>query len=97
MFVEWCLVVPVCIVCVLLMNRIRAQHLTFITWMGIVSLESYLANIYLKETIKEIVGPFTHYTLLKGGYLEYGTVIVGGFLLAYLANYFSSYTLKHIR
>lgn len=85
-FVEWCLVVPVCFVFIVFLNRFRTQHFCFITWMGIVSLESYLANIYLKDIIKEFAQHTPQYAILQGGYLEYGMIIVFGLILSFLVN-----------
>lgn len=95
MFMEWCLVIPICAMCIKFLALAKAQHLAFITWMGVVSLESYLANIYLIGTIKEITGQLTNQPFLQGGYIGYGTVIVGGIMLAYLVGKVSAITLKH--
>jgi hypothetical protein len=58
--------------------------------MGLVSLESYLANIYLCATLKKSVMPFRDdYTILTGGYLEYTILILFGILLSYLINILS--------
>lgn len=57
----------------------------FISWMGIVSLESYLANIYLSGTVKSALAPLRNdCMLLTGGYFEYALVIILGMLLAWM-------------
>lgn len=53
---EWCLVLPTLTVYVILLEKLnKASYVyNFISWMGLVSLESYLANIYLCATIKKL-------------------------------------------
>lgn len=89
---EWCLVLPALTIYVILLEKLnKASYVyNFISWMGLVSLESYLANIYLCATLKQSVMPFRDdYTILTGGYLEYTIVILFGILLSYLINILS--------
>ena len=86
---QWCLVLPVLTVLILSIEYIRNKKFVyhFISWMGIVSLESYLANIYLCNMLKEIFSPLrANYPLLTNGYLEYSLVILLGILLSLLIN-----------
>lgn len=70
---------------------------SFFSWMGLISLESYLANIYLCDTIKDMLSQFKDTNiLLTGGYFEYSMVIVLGLLLSYIMNKMSREIIKRI-
>lgn len=85
---QWCLVLPILTIFILIsMINTRINICCFISWMGLMSLESYLANIYMCGAIKTILSPFRNTSpLLIGGYIEYSIVIFGGTLLAWLIN-----------
>lgn len=86
---QWCLVPPALTVLIIFIEYIKNKKFIyhFISWMGIVSLESYLANIYLCDILKEISSPLrAKYPLLTNGYLEYSLVILLGILLSLLIN-----------
>ena len=57
-----------------------------LTFMGAISLESYLTNISLNNLLQTIVPQDSDATILYGRYLEYLIVIVGGVILACFVN-----------
>ena len=57
-----------------------------IFWMGTVSLESYLANIYLCEIMEQMSIKYFKTEMFNGHYLEYVLIILMGTLLAYVVN-----------
>ena len=66
--------------------------------MGIVSLESYLANIYLCHALRTTVQPLRDSSpLLLGGYLEYTIVIFGGILLAWIVSNTSKKAVERLK
>lgn len=84
---HWCLVIPILTILVIFLTMIKDTGCVyrFISWMGIVSLESYLANIYLSGTVKSALAPLRNdCMLLTGGYFEYALVIILGMLLAWM-------------
>ena len=84
---HWCLVIPILTILVIFLTMIKDTGCVyrFISWMGIVSLESYLANIYLSGTVKSALAPLKNdCMLLTGGYFEYALVIILGMLLAWM-------------
>ena len=97
---QWCLVVPAMIVLTIFLKLIKETGFLyrFISWMGIVSLESYLANIYLCQALKTTVQSLRDSSpLFSGGYLEYTIVIFGGILLAWIVNKVSKKVAENIR
>lgn len=87
-FMGWCLVWPVIIISIYLISRLAVNGILFkfISWMGVVSLESYLANIYLCETIKDIVSRIGYFSILYGHYLEYLCAIIAGIVFSSCIN-----------
>ena len=84
---HWSLVIPILTILVIFLTMIKDTGCVyrFISWMGIVSLESYLANIYLSGTVKSALAPLRNdCMLLTGGYFEYALVIILGMLLAWM-------------
>lgn len=66
--------------------------------MGIVSLESYLANIYLCGTIKNVLRRLQDTNILfAGGYIEYLAVILFGILLSLIVNKMSKIIIERIK
>ena len=97
---QWCLVLPVMIVLTFFLKWMKETGFVyrFISWMGIVSLESYLANIYLCQALKTTVQPLRDSSpLFSGGYLEYTIVIFGGILLAWIVNEVSKKVAENIK
>lgn len=96
---EWCLVLPVLSVFIVFIPRIYKLNTiyNFFSWMGLVSLESYLANIYLCGAVKDVLRQSQNANILfTGGYLEYSIVIVLGLLLSYIVNKMSRIIIKRI-
>lgn len=86
---QWCLVLPVMIVLIFFLRWMKETGFIyrFISWMGVVSLESYLANIYLCHALRNTMQPLRGSSpLLLDGYLEYMIVLFGGILLAWIVN-----------
>ena len=83
---QWCLVPPVLAVMIFLLNKLKNFKWFFVIigWMGAISLESYLANIYLPNIVKFYFVPYkSGCQILYGGYLEYFLVGVIGIALAW--------------
>ena len=98
--VHWCLVIPILTVLVIFLTMMKdtGRVYRFISWMGIVSLESYLANIYLSGIIKDSLAPLRNdCLLLTGGYFEYSLVIILGMLLAWMVSSLSKLILTKQR
>ena len=98
--VHWCLVIPILTVLVIFLTMLKdtGRIYRFISWMGIVSLESYLANIYLSGMIKDSLAPLRNdCLLLTGGYFEYALVIVLGMLLSWMVSSMSKLILTKQR
>lgn len=96
---QWCLVLPVLSVFIIFISKIKelSSIYKFVTWMGVVSLESYLANIYLCGAVKDVLRQSQNANILfTGGYLEYSIVIVLGLLLSYIVNKMSRIIIKRI-
>lgn len=89
---HWCLVLPLCLCFALVLDKIKTSNVfRFITWVGIVSLESYLANIYLCGTIKDITSQLPQeYTIFHGRYFEYALIIAIGLILSYAVHTLSA-------
>lgn len=88
LFAMWMLVPAVSIVFALIFEHAHTYRwaLRFLAWMGMVSLESYLANIYLQSVISDASAKFLPQTLQHGHYLEYCLVIVCGLILSLVVN-----------
>lgn len=86
-FMWWCLILPMSIVFAKAIDWLKknGNFYKFISWMGIVSLESYLANIYLNGSIKDFVYRYglDGYNIMQGHYFEYSCVIILGMILSY--------------
>lgn len=90
LFMGWCLVLPIATIFCFVLEKTQSKLNHFIKWMGVISLESYLYNIYLCGTIRSIVNKWdTMSTILSGHYLEYTVIIVLGLLLSYITHRFS--------
>lgn len=88
LFMWWILVLPIVIIYIYILESLNKQHriYSFISWMGSISLESYLTNIYLCKYIKEIVIKYNNETIFTGHYLDYIAIILLGLFLAYIVN-----------
>ena len=94
---QWCLVAPVMSVCVIIISYIRENNFIyrFVSWMGVVSLESYLSNIYLCDVLYKSLSVLrSKYSFLVGGYFEYLLVVVVGVILAYCVSFSSKTILR---
>lgn len=88
-FMWWCLTLPITIFLSILTNIIQKKLSSiykFISWMGIVSLESYLANIYLCKLFKEFYYDLEPKYLFNGHYIEYLFIIFFGIFISYAIN-----------
>lgn len=52
-------------------------------WFGDISLESYLANIYIAYLLSLVSWKFGKFDMSKGNYVYYGCVVIIGILIAY--------------
>lgn len=90
-FALWCIVPAILIVIATCFDYIKDSVVfKFISWLGILSLESYLANIYLCEVIKDVVNRIGYCSLFYGHYLEYLCIILLGIIIAILINKISA-------
>ena len=71
---------------------------SFISWMGAVSLESYLANIYLCKLVKDVMSRFIGVGegIFIGHYIEYLVIIILGLFLSAIVHYMSEKIKKSI-
>ena len=85
----WCLIPLLLIAFTWILDNLSkdGRFFKFFSWIGVVSLESYLANIYLggAGTVQDAIGrlPFNN-KILYGHYFEYVCVILIGLLLSYI-------------
>ena len=90
---HWCIILPLAVCMACLFDKLAKSGMLFkfISWLGIVSLESYLANIYLCWTVSDFVRRFSleKDDVLHGHYLEYVTILLLGLLLSYVVNILS--------
>lgn len=87
-FMFWCLTLPITILISILIDCLYNYPFIykFITWMGVISLESYLANIYLCKLFKKFYYSLEQNGLFYGHYIEYIFIGIIGILLASLIN-----------
>ena len=82
----WLLVLPIVVLLAIVLEKVSTAGLVyrFVSWMGVISLESYLANIYLPEVARYTLMPLrTDLPIFTGGYAEYAMIAVIGTLLAW--------------
>lgn len=95
-FAWWC-IVPAIIIIIILFETIKINLISkFISWMGNVSLESYLANIYLCELIKDVVNRMENNFLFYGHYIEYLIVILLGLFMSGIVYKISGLIIKKL-
>lgn len=78
-----CLLIAICCLCE------KYSVYAFLTFMGTISLESYLTNITLNKLCQAIIPSHISSPIFYGRYLEYAIVIVLGIVAAYLVNMLS--------
>lgn len=88
-FMGWCQIPFFLVVFVYILRYLKQKKTIyrFICWMGVVSLESYLANIYLCGAIFDFSKRIGWND--AGCYMEYLLVMVLGILLSWIVNHFS--------
>ena len=89
----WLIVLPIVVLLIIVLEKTSTHGIfyRFVTWMGMISLESYLANIYLPAIAKYTLMPLrTDLPILTGGYVEYALIAVIGTLLAWGASTISN-------
>lgn len=87
----WIYMIPVLFFSAGILNKFEGQGFnTMCKWMGVISLESYLANIFLGDVFKHLSWRIGRFDLSYGNYLEYFCVISAGISIAFLSHYLSS-------
>lgn len=94
-FIDFLLVIPAITAFSYLPSIVR-NLCVFINWMGCVSLESYLANIYLCKSVKHFFHTIHSYSYEDTQFVEYSIIITVGLVLSYIINYLSTKILNHI-
>lgn len=95
-FAWWCVVPAIIIIFIFLFENIKIDIISrFISWMGKISLESYLANIYLCKLIKDIVNRMGNNIIFYGHYIEYLIVILVGLLISGIVNKITESIIKN--
>lgn len=85
----WLLVIPIVVLLTIFMEKVSTVGFVyhFASWMGVISIESYLANIYLPAVVRYALMPLrTDLPILTGGYVEYAMIAVLGTFLAFGVN-----------
>ena len=68
----------------------------FFQWLGILSLESYVANIEVRGLFIAYLTPWQDSPLFTGHYLDYALVLIIGMILAQLSNKLSSIIIERL-
>lgn len=91
-FCDWLFIMPsVIVLCTCLKCLSESSWIyTSFHWLGIVSLESYAANIEIRRLFTAYLTPWQSSPLLTGHYLDYALVLIIGLILAQLCNRLSS-------
>lgn len=82
----WLLVIPIVTLLTIILEKMRTAGYAyrFATWLGVISLESYLANIYMPAITRYTLKPLrADFWILTGEYAEYAIIAVLGTLLAW--------------
>lgn len=94
-FCKWIVVLPFVIVLVYLIENL--SNIQFpLNFLGMISLESYLTNIYIGDILNHKKWIICGWDLSYGHYLEYSFVIILGLIIAYYANIVSKKILIQI-
>lgn len=88
-FCKWLMILPMALVMALIIDKIRFFR-TPLTFLGIISLESYLTNITLGDILNHKSWVICGYDLSYGHYLEYTVVLFVGVILAWVFNNLTS-------
>lgn len=94
-FCKWIVVLPFVIVLVYLIENLSKIQFP-LNSLGMISLESYLTNIYIGDILNHKKWIICGWDLSYGHYLEYSVVIVLGLIIAYYANIVSKKILIQI-
>ena len=91
-FYAWLYIMPSVIVLCTCMKWLSESSWIYTSfhWLGIVSLESYVANIEIRTLFKAYLTPWQSSPLFTGHYLDYALVLIIGLILAQLCNRLSS-------
>lgn len=95
---NWMMIFSGSVILVILINKIRGTLINrCLIFLGTISLESYLANIYLPVVLRKV--GFMNYlnNYDKGNYLYYAIVILAGLVIATWGHQISNKILKVIR
>ena len=97
-FIDWCLVpLVIVLMCYILMNLNQSDMLyKFISWLGLASLESYLANVGVKAAIGDAVSKLGNCFIFKGHYFDYLLVVIIGLIITYFGHKISQKILTEI-
>lgn len=92
-FWEWLVILPFCCIVCIMMKFVAFRKVNVIfSWLGEISLESYLANIYMCGAIKNLASRYD----IGNQYVQYAIVIVIGIAIAYMTNRISNHLIKHV-
>lgn len=91
-FCSWLYIMPSVIVLCTCLKWLSESSLIYTSfhWLGIVSLEAYVANVEIRILFKAYLAPWQSSPLLTGHYLDYALVLIIGLILAQLCNRLSS-------
>ena len=70
---------------------------TFLNFMGVISLESYLFNGYVRYMFMDTPIYTSKHILLYGHYLEYAAIFIIGIILSYLVNALSAKLIEKLK
>ena len=94
-FCKWLMILPVALVMALIIDKVSFIR-TPLTFLGSISLESYLTNITLGDILNHKTWVICGYDLSYGHYLEYTVVLFVGVILAWAFNNLSSKILSRL-
>lgn len=99
LFCNWCLTpIMLVILCSLLTKLSYTSKIyTFITWLGLASLESYITNGSTQGIAKYIASCFPNSDIFYGHYMEYALVIVLGLAFTYIFHRWSDFIIKNLK
>ena len=88
-FCKWMLILPISLIIAKFIEWLPAFK-GFLSFLGVISLESYLTNITLGDILNHKSWIICGYDLSYGHYLEYTIVVLVGILLAWICNRLSN-------
>lgn len=84
-------VMVLCFVKILDYLSLKGRTYSFLQFMGVISLESYLSNVYLKNTLMQTSWYNSDSPLLYGHYFDYVVLVfIGGILLSFIVHKISA-------